>query len=134
MDLPKNESSFFLTVVGDTTERTYDGEFTVICVPNIMQRRAIEVEKTRFASDLKNPTDHLSGLAVCLSNLRVRIVKAPSWWNDSNGGSDLLDENVLVVLYDKVMSQEDEWRTAVKKKGASESEDELQGKTQAERK
>ena len=134
MDLPKNESSFFLKIKGDTTNREYDGEFTVICVPNIIQRRAIEIEKTRFASDLKNPTDHLTGLAVCLANLRVRIIKGPSWWNDSDGGASMLDENVIVALYDKIMTQEDEWRDKVKKNGAPESEEELEGKTQAERK
>ena len=132
MDLPKNESSFHFEVVGDVTGKTYDGEFTTICVPNVSQRRMIEIEKSRFTADLQNPTDHLTGLAVCISNLRVRILEAPSWWKDMQG-NNCLDENVIVALYDKVMEQEDEWRMKVRGTAESKEDDEL-GKEEAERK
>ena len=132
MDLPNNEKTFSFEVIGETTGKKYEGQFTVICVPNMFQRRAIEIEKTRLRADQTNPTMDLMGIGEILANLRVRIIKAPGWWNDSSGGFDLLDENVCVELYDKVMDQQDIWKQEVKE--LSEPKDEKSGEESTERK
>ena len=131
MELPKNEATFNFSEEGDTTYKQWDGDFTVTCVPNILQRRAIEIEKSRLQADLGNPTGKLVGLAAVLANLRVRIVEAPNWWNESAGGYNFKDENVLVARYDKTMAQEDEWREKVRKI-ARPDEDETLGNESAE--
>ena len=116
MDLPKNEKSFSFEAVGEDTGKKYEGEFTVICIPNMFQKRAIEIEKTRLQADQTNPTMNLMGLGEVLANCRVRIIEGPSWWKDSNGGFDIMDENVCVKLYDQVMAQEMLWKDEVKKR------------------
>lgn len=131
MELPKNEATFHFSAEGDTTPKTFEGEFTVICVPNILQRRSIEIEKSRLMADLTNPTGKLTGLAAVLANLRVRILEGPQWWNDSAGGYNFKDENVLVALYEKVMEQEDEWRTKVRKAAAPKDESSGNEKTES---
>jgi hypothetical protein len=122
MDLPKNERTFCFSVKGEVTQQSFDGEFTVICIPNMTQKRAIEIERSRLSADLSNPTANLFSLAMMLANLRVRILNAPGWWNDSNGGGNLKDDNVLLSLFEEVMRQEDAWREEVRKQ-ASGGED-----------
>lgn len=116
MDLPKNEAVFDFNYEGATTGKKYDGQFTVVCMLNMARKHALEIEKTRLMADFQNPTDGLFGLAVVLANLRVRVTDAPEWWRQSQGGFNILDEDALVALYDKVMEQEAQWRESLKVK------------------
>jgi hypothetical protein len=115
MELPKNEATFEIDVVGDTTFKHYDGQFTVRCILTMGQKHSMELEKSRLLGSYTNPTEELLGYAIIFSNLRHKIVEGPEWWKQSNGGSSIKDENVLVALYDKVLKAEDEWRQSVKK-------------------
>lgn len=117
MDLPINEKTFVFDAVGSITGTEYRGEFTVKCVLNIGDKHQLELEKTRLQADYQNPTDGLASIAILLSNLRVRILKGPEWWEQSLGGTKILDDHIVVELYDKVMQQEDKWREEVKAKG-----------------
>lgn len=116
MDLPKNEATFDFKEVGETTGKSYDGRFTCLCVLNMGKKHQLELEKTRLMSDFVNPTDGLYGIATILANLRVKLTDSPNWWKQSNGGLDIEDEDVLVKLYQVVLTKETEWREAVKKK------------------
>lgn len=134
MDLPKNERTFYFESKGDATHENYKGDFTVICVPDMRARRAIEVEKSRLSADVAHPTDNLAGLSIILANLRVRITDGPEWWDSSQGGYNIMDENILVELYDKVLEQEDLWRAEIKKRANPEKEGEDLGNVPAESK
>jgi hypothetical protein len=65
----------------------------------------------------------LLGEAYMLGQLFMRIVKAPKWWTDSDGGLLLKDENIIGELYRmmelKVKEREtgvvDEGKDAIKK-------------------
>lgn len=114
MELPKNESTFSVDVVGDTTFKKYEGQFTVRCVLSAGQRHAMESEKSRLMGSSPQPTDALIGLSEVLGTLRAKIVDAPEWWKQSVGGSALTDENVLMELYAKVGEAEIQWRQKVK--------------------
>ena len=74
------------------------------------QKHRLELEKTRLLGNYPNPTDGLAGIAIVLANLRVKIIDAPEWWKQSNGGFSIKDEDTLVALYDKVQEAEAEWR------------------------
>lgn len=116
MDLPNKEKTFAFDHVGETTEKKYDGQFTVRCVLNIGQKHAMALEQTRLLGNYESPTNDLSGLAIILSNLRAKIVDAPEWWKQSLGGSLVDDEDALVALYRKVVEAEVEWKEELKKK------------------
>lgn len=122
MDIPKNEATFTIEHEGETTGQKYEGKFTVRTALNMLQKHNLELEKTRLLADYSNPTDGLAGIALILSNLRVKIVDAPEWWKQSNGGLDVMDEDVLVLLYRKIVEKELEWREAVKNKGKVDPE------------
>jgi hypothetical protein len=115
MELPKNEDIVEIDMLGDTTLKKYEGQFTIRCVLSAGQRHAMELEKSRLMGTSPQPTDALVGLAEVLGTLRAKIVEAPEWWKQSLGGSNLSDENVLMELYNKIGEAEIQWRDKVKK-------------------
>lgn len=116
MDLPSKEKTFDFEHVGETTGKEYKGRFTVLCVLNVGQKHALSLEKTRLLGNYQNPTDDLAGLAIILANLRAKVVEAPEWWKQSQGGVLIEDEDALVVLYRKIQEAEFEWKEELKKK------------------
>ena len=124
MDLPKNEKTFEFDQEGLITGKKYDGKFTVKCILNMFDKREVELEKARLKADTANPTNLLTSISHILANLRVRIIKAPTWWEQSLGGFDILDEDVVIELYDKVMQQEEEWHKDLKAKSEALSKEE----------
>ena len=114
MELPKNEAILSVDIVGDTTLKKYEGQFTVRCILTAGQRHIMELEKSRLLGSSPNPTDALVGLAEVLATIRAKVIDAPEWWKQSVGGSTLSDENVLMHLYKEVDEAETQWRLKVK--------------------
>jgi len=116
MDLPKNERTFQFSYKSELFNKMFEGSFTVKCVLNMLDKRILEIEKSRLRLDVINPTPDLIALTTIQANLKTRIIEAPEWWKQSNNGNDIQDEGVIVTLFDKVMDQEDEWRAELKAK------------------
>lgn len=112
--LPKNQKTFTIDAVGEDTFVPYKGEFTVKCVLNMSGKHALELEKTRLMADYANPSSGLRGIAVSLATVRAKIVKAPDWWTELNAASDLLDENIIIDIFEQCIKAETEWREKVK--------------------
>lgn len=121
MDLPANEVVFDFSFTSDLGKK-YDGQFTVRCLLNMRQKHMMELEKTRLLGNYSNPTDELAGIAIILATLRARIVNAPEWWKQSDGGFNITDIDALSALYDKVLSSEVEWRAKLKEKAMKAQE------------
>jgi hypothetical protein len=115
MDLPSKKQVFDFE---HTTElgKKYEGQFTVLCSLNIGQKHALELEKTRLLGNYSNPTDGLSGIAIVLSNLRIKVLDGPAWWMQSMGGANIEEEEVLVNLYQKIQEAEIKWKTDLMEK------------------
>jgi len=109
MNFPSTEKTFYFDYTSQFGNR-YEGNFTVKCLLNIGEKHRMELEKTRLLGNYPNPTDDLTGIAVILSNLHSKIVDGPNWWNQSNGGFNLKEEDALAELYSKVIDSEIEWR------------------------
>lgn len=122
MDLPSKESVFDFDHTGADTGKRYEGQFKVLCLLDMGQRHRLELEKTRLLGNHPNPTDGLAGIAIILATLRVKILDAPEWWKQSNGGYSIQDEDALVALYDKVLAAEAEWRQQMMDKGKKAQE------------
>jgi len=115
MDLPSNQSVFDFNFTSDLGNK-YDGRFTVLAVLDMKTKHRLELEKTRLLGNYANPTDELAGISIMLATLRIRIVDAPEWWKQSDGGYNLSDFDVLSALYEKTIAAEAEWRTKLKEK------------------
>lgn len=120
--LPKNERSFDLEVEGDDTGEQYKGQFRVKCLLDIAGKHAVELEKTRLMADFANPSGGLRAIAIALANVRSKIISGPAWWTDSSGGSSILDENVILEIYDQCNKVEKLWREELKKKAEEAQE------------
>jgi len=114
--LPKNERTFTINKVGADTGHKYEGTFTVRCILDMGGKHAEELEKTRLMADYANPSNGLWGIATTLSKLRGRIVDSPDWWKQSDGGTNILDEDVILFMYDECKRLEKEWRDDLDKK------------------
>jgi hypothetical protein len=121
MDLPNIESVFDFDYTSELGKR-YEGRFTVLCLLDIGQKHRLALEKTRLLGNHAFPTEELSAYALVLSNLRVKIVDAPEWWKQSNGGYNIKDEDALVALYDKLLIAEGEWKAKLVQKGQAAAE------------
>lgn len=116
MDLPSKERTFHFEHIGADTGTKYEGRFTVLCLLNVGQKHNLALEKTRLLGNYANPTDDLAGFAVILANLRAKIVEAPEFWKQSQGGAVIDDEDVLVALFRKLEEAEKQWKADLKKK------------------
>ena len=114
--LPKNERTFSIKVEGDTTGEVFEGQFTTKCVLNMTEKHSKELEKTRMMADYANPSATLSGIAEILSTIRVKLVKWPDWWANLDFGSKMLDENVILAIYDEIKTLELQWKSEISKK------------------
>ena len=113
--LPKNEKTFEIDVVGVDTGVQYQGTFTVRCILSMADRHAMEMEKTRLMADFAHPSGGLAGIATTLASLRVKIIKGPPWWENSDGGTTIMDENAILAIYDACNKAEMDWRSALRK-------------------
>lgn len=124
--LPKNEKTFSIDVEGDTSGEKYVGQFSAKCVLNMSEKHTKELEKTRLLADYANPSNGLAGIAEILSTVRTRLIKWPDWWSNLDYGTKVLDENVIIAIYDELIQAESEWRKEIRKKAAP-AESESQG-------
>jgi len=122
--LPKLEKTFTIDLVGETTGLEYKGQFTAKCVLSIRDRQAIELEKSRLTADYANPSGTLFAIASMVATLRAKLVEFPDWWKEVGLGSDLLDENVLIEVYEKTEDIAKEWKESLKKQAGEEKDKE----------
>jgi hypothetical protein len=122
--LPKNERTFTISLEGDTTGEKFEGQFVTKCVLNMAEKHSKELEKTRMMADYANPSGSLAGIAEILSTIRAKLVKWPDWWANLDFGSKILDENVVIAIYDEIQNLENEWRSEIRKKVTDSKEKE----------
>jgi hypothetical protein len=122
-NLPKNERAFDVDITGDTTGEKYKGQFVVKCVLSMSGRHTLELEKTRLMADYANPTRGLAGIAISLATVRAKISTAPDWWFNTSEGSDIIDENVIMTIYEKTEEMEANWRRELKEASKQATEE-----------
>lgn len=120
--------SLIYSCKGELTEETREGVFKV--KPKLSAFEILECDRDRREL-LGNPKNDeqvsvpATNLAICLSQLRARIVDGPAWYKDSIGlRTDFLDENVIFDLFKKVVEIETQWKENLKKT-AQEAKDKL---------
>jgi hypothetical protein len=117
--------SFTVSVDGEITGEKYRGEFKA--KPRLSHRDQMQRDRVRrelLGGDPQFADQRTLYQAEIFSQLSVRIIKAPSWWTDSNGGLDLEDDAVIAQVYKQVMKLEEDAIAALKKEG-EEAKDEL---------
>lgn len=117
MAIDAGDSPFSLHVVGETTDETWKGEFRA--KKRLSHRDQLTKDQVRrelLGGQPGQPTERALSTSMILSELRVRLTKFPPWWQDTNFGLDLDDDNVIGEMYDKAIAIEQEALDAKKKK------------------
>jgi hypothetical protein len=116
MNLPKNEKSFMFSKEGEVTGFKYEGQFSVKCVLTAADKRVLEIEQSRLMVDLKNPTSNLIAISRVVANLRIRVLKAPDWFDQMIGDLETLDDNILFDVWSECLQASQNWHDELKKK------------------
>lgn len=118
------DSAFTLHVVGETTERTWAGEFRA--KKRLSHRDHLKKDQVRrelLGGQPGVPTERALSTAMILSELAVRLTKAPAWWAEEGNGIDLEDDNVIGVVYNDALKVETDAIEAKKKKAEKVQDD-----------
>lgn len=112
-----NDGAFTLHVVGETTERTWAGEFRA--KRRLSHRdhlRKDQVRRELLGGQPGVATERALSTAMILSELAVRLTKTPEWWAEEGNGLDLDDDNVIGTVYNEALKIEAEAAESKKKK------------------
>lgn len=121
----KKTATISINLTGEVTGTHYLGDFEMkIFLTHSEDLLRDKLRKELLGKDPDSSSDRARNQAEVLSQLQVRIVKAPLFWQSSNGGLDLYDDNIIVELYEKSMKATEEAVAEIKKK-AEEAKAEL---------
>lgn len=111
----RTESTFSINIKGDDSGDSYKGKFRVL---TLMSRRDVfaadEIRRRIIGlmGDMAPPA--LVTEAFMIGQLQIRIVEAPQWWEDSEGGEILADKNLIIELFKECMKAEEDRRSKLK--------------------
>lgn len=106
-----------VNIIGNRTGRTYSGEFTV---------KSMMTQKDEFNADLRRrqiigpspdgtgPAPALQWKAFMFGQIHARTIEAPPFWEESDGGLNIQDGNVVTEVYEAVLKVEEEVEAAIK--------------------
>jgi hypothetical protein len=117
---------FHLHAIGDVTGETWTGDFVFKTRLSMMDRLKLD-NYFRFYIGESNPqyaSQRVIEIAEVLSQLRVRILKAPDWWTAKSNGQDLEDMTPLKALYEVVVDM-DKKAEAKNKAKTQQAQDDL---------
>ena len=110
--LPSMEYRFDINVLGEESKVNYFGNF-LYKRPTIGEKSLIDQMRARLNGDLRTIDDNVALNNEALSYLRFTLREYPDFWKESQFGFNLIDENVLLEIYNKVVQFEADWRKRV---------------------
>lgn len=112
-----NTAPFYINVEGEVTGEKFPGDFEVKKrLTHADNLRKDQVRRQLLGGQSGEPSARAASIALILSELAVRIVSAPKWWTESEGGLKLEDDDVIGKVYDEAMRIEREAAEARKKR------------------
>jgi hypothetical protein len=112
-----NDQAFTVSVVGETSGETFRGEFRA--VKFLTHRQQLLLDQKRRELLGTNPDSanvRAQNQAEIFSQLFVRLSNAPKWWMESGQGLDLVDDNVMVEVFQGAMQVEKQAIEEMKKR------------------
>jgi len=123
MDNTTNQAKVTVDITGSETGEKYAGVFVFRELPTFRERMAA----SKIRNDITGPNASMNSAewarAEISAQLQVRVIKAPKWWEQSDGGLDLVDENVVVEIFNAAMKTENDARERLRKAGAESLKD-----------
>src|SRR6266404_1352958 len=108
-ETPPTEADVQIEATGEVPKKRFVGEF-IVKIPRRKEQCLIDKHRAFLngpgAENLEAATLKFHHM---ISYLRYVVTDSPKWWQESDLGYELYDENVVQVLYDKVLEFEVEW-------------------------
>jgi len=121
MAKPIYEAPFTVDVTGDRTGESLQGVFKAKTRLSHRERLLIDQLKRQLLGPQPAgtmPSEDADSRADAFANLRVRLTESPSWWMNSNGGIELVDDNVVTAVFEKAVQVEVDAINAIKEAAA----------------
>lgn len=118
-----NSFDFSVDLIGDSTDERFVGDFSSkqrLSHRDQMQKDVLK--RGLVGADAQNASQDTLVRAEMFAHLSVSLQKAPSWWRENGNGLDLFDDNVLLAVYDKVVTEQAAVIDGIKKKGEAAKE------------
>ena len=108
--MTKYTKTFNINVAGERTQESFFGDFEVKTMPSFQDQLTEDRIRRELVSGPGQIGSSANGatIASVFATLHSRVVKAPTWWTESNQGLDLLDTNVVKAVYDATIKAEEE--------------------------
>ena len=109
---------FEVHIVGDETGEVFPGKFWAKEKLSQADILAIDARRRELLgpNSAEAPLD-IYNRATILAELAYRITGAPDWWKVSFNGLNLVDDNVVMEVYEKAKKVREDWLAAQKEKG-----------------
>ena len=115
--------SFTINVKGTTTQQDYNGVFKVRLL--LSHRQKLQKDEARrglLGAQPDQASMDAMKTAVIFSTVWAHLLEAPGWWKDANNGIDLLDDEPVGEVYDKIVALQEEAFGTVEKEGEKAKE------------
>jgi hypothetical protein len=111
------DQAFTISVVGEVSGETFRGEFRAFKFLTHRQQLLLDQKRRELlGANAEFSSARARNQAEIFSQLFVRLSEAPKWWIESGNGMDLVDDNIMVEVFNAVMKVEEEAVNVVKKK------------------
>ncbi len=123
--------TFSFNSLGEVTQQTWAGDFTVKPILSFSDLAKVDAERRRFMGNPDNEItvpDEIRSIAAMISQIKYRVTKCPSWVVESNYLADMVDGNILVELFKKMIEIEEKYREELTKKAQIDLQEMKNGK------
>ena len=117
------DQAFTISVVGEVSGETFRGEFRALKFLTHRQQLLLDQKRRELlGGNAEFSSQRARNQAEIFSQLFVRLSEAPKWWLESGNGMDLVDDNIMVEVFNAAMKVEEEAVSSVKKKAEDAKE------------
>lgn len=117
------DQAFTISVVGEVSGETFRGEFRALKFLTHRQQLLLDQKRRELlGGNAEFSSQRARNQAEIFSQLFVRLSEAPKWWLESGNGMDLVDDNIMVEVFNAAMKVEEEAVASVKKKAEDAKE------------
>ena len=110
--------AFEIHVVGDETLETFTGKFRA--KEKLSWSDQLNIDRVRrelLGVNAAEANVDVYRRATVIAELSVYLTETPDFWKTSRGGLDLIDDNVVMKVYDEAIAVREKWVKAQKEKG-----------------
>lgn len=101
------DQAFTVSVVGETSGETFRGEFRAVKFLTHRQQLLLDQKRREILGvNPESASTRAANQAEIFAQLFVRLSDAPKWWLESGNGMDLVDDNVMVEVFNGAMQVE----------------------------